>query len=290
LNALVIARFALMEAVSRRVVVAGVLLSVAFLALYALGFSLIYAEVLRESLTETPRPNRPAPVVMFGNVFTVMGMYAVHFLSSFLALFLAVGAIASEVESGALHAVLARPMRRWELVVGRWLAAGLMICLYVGVMAASVLLIAQTIAGYEAPRPAQAIGLMMLGAVLLVTLSVFGSTLLSTVANGVVIFSLFGLSWLAGLIEVIGGVLSNAAMVNVGIAVSLLVPIDSIWRAASFYIQSPAVLMAVNAASRQGGIPFAGSAEPAAAQVAWGVLYPLVFLAAAVLSFSRRDL
>jgi Cu-processing system permease protein len=285
MNALVIARFALMEAVSRRVVLAGVVLSLAFLALYALGFTLIYREVL----TETPRPNRPLPVIQFGNLFTVFGMYAVHFMSSFLALFLSVGAIAGEVDSGALHAVLARPIRRWELVVGRWLAGGLMIAAYVALMAGAVLVIAQTVSGYEAPRPLAAIALMTVGAVLLMTLGLFGSTLLSTMANGVVIFSLFGLAWLAGLIEVIGVALSNVAMVNVGIAFSLLVPTDALWRAASFYIQSAVVLAATSGAQRD-GIPFAAIAEPPLALIAWGLIYPLVFLGAAVTSFARRDL
>lgn len=80
----------------------------------------------------------------------------------------------------------------------------------------AVLLIAQAVAGYEAPRPLEAIALMVLGALLLMTLGLFGSTLLSTIANGVVIFSLFGLAWLAGLIEVIGVALPNQAMVKVG--------------------------------------------------------------------------
>ena len=286
MNALVIARFALHEALSRRVIAAGVVLSVAFLALYALGFSLIYQEVV----TETPRPNRPPPVIQFGNIFTVFGMYAVHFMSSFLALFLSVGAIAGEVDSGALHAVLARPIRRWELVLGKWLAGGLLISLYVAAMGSAVLAIAQTVSGYEAPRPLAAIALMALGGVLLMTLGLFGSTMLSTMANGVVVFSLFGLAWLAGLIEVIGVALGNLAMVNVGIAFSLLVPTDAIWRAASFYIQSALVLAATSAASGRDGIPFAAVAEPPLALIAWGLVYPLAFLGAAVVSFGRRDL
>jgi Cu-processing system permease protein len=286
-NALVIARFALMEAVSRRVVLAGVVLSVAFLALYALGFSLIYREVL----TETARPNRPPPVIMFGNIFTVFGMYAVHFMSSFLALFLSVGAIAAEIDSGALHAVLARPIRRWELVLGKWLAGGLLISFYVAVMGSAVLLIAQTVAGYEAPRPLAAIALMVVGGVLLMTLGLLGSTLLSTMANGVVIFSLFGLAWLAGLIEVIGDALSNEAMMNVGIAVSLLVPTDALWRAASYYIQSALVLAAATAATAdRGGIPFAAISEPPLALIVWGLIYLVGALVAAVVSFARRDL
>jgi Cu-processing system permease protein len=289
-NALVIARFSLQEALSRRVIAAGVLLSVAFLALFTLGFWLLYAEVLRESAAASPRPNRTPETIVVGNVLTVMGMYAVHFLSSFLALFLSVGAIAAEVESGALHAVLARPLRRWELVAGRWLAGALMICLYVAVMASSVLLIAQGIAGYEAPRPIAAIALMALGAVLLLTLGVFGSTLLSTIANGVVLFSLFGLAWLGGIIEVLGTALGNLAMVNVGIVVGLLVPSDAIWRGASYYIQSPAFLMGSTASADRGGIPFAAIAEPAAAQVVWAVLYLVLFLVGSVVSFARRDL
>jgi Cu-processing system permease protein len=287
-NTLVIARFSLQEAISRRVVVAGVLLSLAFLGLFALGFWLMYGLVISEP--PRARPNTPPATIMFGNVFTVLGMYAVHFLSSFLALFLSVGAIAGDVESGALHAVLARPIRRWELVVGRWLAGALMISLYVVAMAGAVLLVAQAISGYEAPRPLEALALMALGAVLLLTLGVFGSTLLSTIANGVVLFSLFALAWLAGIIEVLGNALPNEAMVNVGIAVSLLVPSDAVWRGASYYVQSQVFLAASTASAQRGGIPFAAVTEPAMAQIVWAVLYPLVFLVGAVVSFSRRDL
>ena len=62
----------------------------------------------------------------------MLGLYAVHFLSSFLALFLSVGAISSEIDSGTLHAVLARPIRRADVVVGRWLAYAGLIGVYVG--------------------------------------------------------------------------------------------------------------------------------------------------------------
>lgn len=98
---------------------------------------------------------------------------------------------------------------------------------------------------------------------------------------------LFGLAWLAGIIGFIGGALSNEAMLNTGTAVSLLIPSDAIWRGASYYIQSPLFLAALGT---QDGIPFAGTSPPAAPLVAWGLLYPLLLLGAAVLPFSRRDL
>jgi Cu-processing system permease protein len=284
MNALVIARFTVQEAISRRLILAGALISLAFVGLFALGFAFLYGFVAQDSVRD---PTANLTLIMTGTLLTVMGLYAVHFLSSFLALFLSVGAISGEIDAGTLHAILARPLRRAEFVLGRWLAYVGLMALYVGIMAALLLLVARLIAGYEAPDAPRAIALMMLGAVLLLTVSLFGSAVLSTLANGVVVFSLFGLAWLAGIIEVVGSILNNPATVNLGIAISLLVPSDAIWRGASYYLQAPAFLAA---ASSRIGIPFASSAPPAPALVAWALVYPLLFLAAAIFAFRRRDL
>ena len=287
MNTLMIARFTIHEAISRRLILAGVLLSLAFLALFAVGFAFLYGKVLEDAASST-RPNTQM-IAVFGSIMTMLGLYAVHFLSSFLALFLSVGAISGEIDSGTLHAVLARPIRRAEFVVGRWLAYAGLMSVYVGAMSGLLLLLARLIAGYEVPDPARAIALMMLGSLLLLTVSLFGSTLLSTLANGVVVFSLFGLAWLAGIIEFIGDALANQAMLNLGIAVSLIIPSDAIWRAASYYMLSPAAL-ALAGTDDAPPFVFAANTPPAGPFLIWAGLYPAVFLLAAVLAFSRRDL
>src|SRR4051794_32463784 len=237
MHALTIARFTVQEAISRRLVLAAFVLSVLFLAVYALGFSLLYGRI-----TPSPSQSIAVTVGVAGTILTVLGLYAVHFLSSFLALFLTVGAISSEIDSGTLHAVLARPIRRADLVLGRWLAFAGLIGAYVVLMGGSILLLARAISGYEPFDAPRTIGLMALGAVLLLTLSLLGSTLLSTLANGVVAFTLFGLAWLGGIIEFAGNLVPNDEMVNLGIAISLLIPSDGLWKAASFYAQSPLFL------------------------------------------------
>lgn len=284
MNTLTIARFTIQEAISRRLILAGALLSLAFLGLFALGFGLIYHN---DSELSGPLSDAQARA-MFGTVMSVLGLYAVNFLAGFLALFLSVGAISGEIDSGALHAVLARPLRRAEFVVGRWLAYAGLIGVYVGLMAGSLLLVPWLISGYATPDPVRATLLMMLAAIVLLTVSLFGSTVLSTLANGVVVFSLFGLAWLAGIIEFIGGALSNEAMLNIGTAVSLLIPSDAIWRGASYYVLSPLYLAGLRSA--EGGIPFVGANPPATALVVWALVYPLVVLGGAVLTFSRREL
>ncbi len=284
MTALIIARFTVQEAISRRLVLAGALISLAFVVLFALGFTFLYGLAAQNARGD---PTASVTLVMAGTLLTVLGLYAVYFLSSFLALFLSVGAISGEIDAGTLHAILARPLRRAEFVLGRWLAYAGLLAVYVAVMATLLLLVARLVAGYEAPDAPRAIALMVLGSVRLLTVSLFGSTLLSTLANGVVVFSLFGLAWLAGIIEVVGSALNNAATVNLGIAISLLVPSDAVWRGASYYLQAPAFLAAIGS---RVALPFAASAPPTPALVIWALAYPLVFLAAAILAFRRRDL
>lgn len=286
MSVLTIARFTLHEAVSRRLVLAGAVISLAFVGLFGLGFAFLYERVVEGGLNGPAAS--PQALAGFGSVMVLLGLYAVHFLSGFLALFLSVGAVSSEIDSGTLHAVLARPIRRAEFILGRWLAFVGMMCVYVGLMAGLLLAVAYLVAGFQAPDPLRAIGLMMLAAAVLLSLSLFGSTVLSTLANGVVVFTLFGLAWLAGIIEAIGQVVANQAMVNLGIIVSLLVPTDGLWRGASYYVQSP-VFLAAMAAGRD-VIPFASSAPPAMPFVTWALLHPLALLLAAMLAFGRRDL
>jgi Cu-processing system permease protein len=288
MNALTIARFTIHEAVSRRLILAGLVLSLVFVGLYTLGFVLLYRQDVGGPGTTNPASD-PRARAVFSALMTLLGLYAVSFLSGFLALFLSVGSISGEVESGALHAVLARPIRRAELVVGRWLGFVVLVGIYVGLMAGLLLLIAYAVAGYEAMDPGRVIALMVLGSIVLLTVSLFGSTWLSTLANGVVVFTLFGLAWMGGIIEAIGNAIPNQTMVNLGIAVSLLIPSDAIWRGASYSVLTPLALIGTGMATGA-PVPFASSTPPAAAFVLWALAYLVAFLLAAIAAFSRRDL
>ena len=283
MHALTIARFTIHEAISRRLVLSAAVLSLVFLGLYGFGLSLLYSMAPPFRGQNGDR----SEVLAAGTVLTVLGLYAVHFLSSFVALFLTVGAISSEIDSGTLHAVLARPIRRADVVLGRWLAYAGLIGLYVVFMSGAILSMAWLASGYQPFDAARTIGLMVLGALVLLTVSLFGSTLFSTLANGVISFTLFGLAWLGGLIEFTGGIVQNGGMVNLGIAISLLVPSDAIWKAASFYAQSP-LFLAVG--GTRGQVPFIGAVPPTLPLVVWALAYPVVFLLLAIRAFSHRDL
>src|SRR5438046_5159401 len=169
-----IARFTLQEAISRRLILAGVVISMLFIGLYALGFHFAYDRSLE---TSTSPEARLSLGVAFATL-TLFGVYVVNYLASFLALFLSVASVSGEIDSGTLHAVLARPLRRSEFIVGRWLGYAILISAYVLVMTVAIFGVARGIAGYEVPDPAPALQLMLLEVLLLLTLSLAGSTIL----------------------------------------------------------------------------------------------------------------
>lgn len=276
-----IVRATLREAASRRLLLAVLILTAVFVAVFLAGFTFARRELAAEA--------DPVEAAVVTTLLTVLGLYVASFLSAFLALFLSAGSVSSEIDSGQLHAVLARPLPRWSWLLQRWLGLVVVVVGYTLLLGTSLLLVARWVAGYQAVRPAVGLALMALQALTLLTLGVLGSTRLSTLANGAVVFFAFGLAWLAGLVEFIGEMIANPAMQQVGVVTSLLIPSDALWRGASAALSSPTFL-AASATAGEMGLPFTGVALPSAALLTWSLCYIPVLLALAVRAFARRDL
>jgi ABC-type transport system involved in multi-copper enzyme maturation permease subunit len=268
------------EAVSRRLVLIGVVLSVAYLAVFAFGFNALYTRA-EPSLVDSTQ------LAVAATVMTVLGLYVVRFLAAMLSIFLASSAVASEIDSGLLHAVLARPLSRTSWLAQRWLAFVVLSVGYVTLMAGAVMLIANGIADYVPLAAGRALIVLAIELAVLLSVGLLTSTTWSTVTSGVVTFSLFGVAWLAGIIEVIGEQVGSHTMRMIGIVTSLVIPSDALWRGASFYLQSPAALAFGGA---QNGNPFAGVAPPTTTLIVWSIGYVIVGLLAAGWRLRRRDL
>jgi Cu-processing system permease protein len=257
-----------------------------FVALYALGFWYLHQEV------QTQVEREPGGSVQFLSVFlalmTLLGLWVVTVMGTVLALFLSVGTISGEIESGSLLAVLTKPLRRHHVVFGKWLGHSALVTAYMLGTTALVLAVAMAISGYVPPRPLHAVALMVCSALLMLAVSLAGSTFLPTLSNGVVAFLLFGIGWMGGFVESLGIAMDSTAMVNIGIVTSLIVPSDALWRAASFYLQ-PAALLAVQSATQNPGLAFASGTPPAPAMLAWSAIYLVGMVCLAVAIFNKRD-
>jgi Cu-processing system permease protein len=300
-NVLIVARWTVLEARRRKLLLAGVVLSVAFVLLFTLGFTLLYNNTERD-IQEAQSQFGPGgfgsmvgpreQLMVMSTGLVIFGLYGVQFLAALLALFLGVASVSPEIDSGALHAVLARPLSRLDYLLGRFLALAGLLTAYIVVMSGSLLVTARVVAGYEAGDVGRAVGLMVLEVLVLLAVSLLGSAVLPTLANGVVMLALFGLAWLGGIIGVIGSIPpGNDTMVNLGTAVSLLLPADAVWRGASFQVM-PSSLLVASSFIGQGGmeLPFASSTPMATTMLVWALVYPIACIGLALAAFRRRDL
>jgi ABC-type transport system involved in multi-copper enzyme maturation permease subunit len=108
-----------------------------------------------------------------------------------------------------------------------------------------------------------------------------------TIANGVVMFMLYAVSIIGGMVEQIGWLIRNAGLQQAGIVTSLIMPVDSLYRKIVHLLLSPAD-NPVNMLHQMG--PFGSMAEPSIWMVFYVILYIVFFTGLAVYSFSKKDL
>nr|ABV27363.1 ABC-type transport system protein [Chloracidobacterium thermophilum] len=262
------------EARQRKVLLLAFLLGLLFLGLFAWGV---------RATARQANAMGPVTVRLQLNLLTLAGLYVINFLVAVTAVALPVDTLSGDIASGLIHTLLTKPLRRAAIVIGKWSGFLILLTLYFGFMAGGVLGVTWLTASYVPPGVFAAFPLMWLGAVVLLTMTIAGGTRLSTLANGVVIFGLYGIAFIGGWMERIGTVLGNTTARNLGIASSLLVPTEAMWQYAATLMQ-PALL-------RQVGLtPFSAVSTPSPLMVVWAVGCVAVNLGLAVWWFARRDL
>jgi hypothetical protein len=126
---------------------------------------------------------------------------------------------------------------------------------------------------------------MYLETLLVMSVTLAYSSRLSTLATGAAVFGMYGISFLGGWVEQIGGVLKSQSAVDIGILASLIMPSESLWRRAAYEMTSPLLRTLGNFN------PFGGGASvPSPVMIGYAVLFALGALALAIQTFSRRDL
>jgi ABC-type transport system involved in multi-copper enzyme maturation permease subunit len=277
-----IARLAFLEAARRKILLAALLLGLLFLIIYGLGFHFI--------IVEAEKSVGNANLLQLNeirNFLLMAGMFVVNFLTSIMIVLTSVDTLSGEISSGTIQTLAAKPIRRWEIVMGKWLGFTGMLTLYLLLMGGGVMGIVFLRTGYTAPHPLRALELIWLNALVLLSVSILGGTILSTLANGVLVFGLYGIAFLGGWIEQIGSFLPDQAAshtaVNIGIITSLIMPSEALWKRAAHELQSPLV-------AALGFSPFSSAYYPSLLMVVYAVLYTVIALILAVLLFKQRDL
>jgi len=291
MSILTVARFTFQEARRRRLLWLGIGLGLAFLALFTLGFYLVFDDIRNSVLLEyVGQEEQQAVLSLVANLFLMMGMFVVNFLVVLVSILTTVGAISGEISSHTIQAIVTKPVRRWEIVLGKWLGHVFMVTFYILLLTGGIILVVFLISGHSPRNLMEGLGLYVLEGIVLLTVSILGGTRFSTLANGVVLFMVYGLAFVGGWVEQIASLpfIDSDAAVSVGTLAGRLLPSEVLWRRAS-HIMAPSLNLG---ADFEGPPPFLFTfgREPAPSIVLYAFVYIGVVLAVAIWSFRRKDL
>jgi ABC-type transport system involved in multi-copper enzyme maturation permease subunit len=282
MTALTIAGLTLREAARRRVVWALLVLTVVLLALSGWGFSkLIGLDTDLGTMTS-------GEARLVASLLLNLIMFGFSLIAAIGTAFLAGPTVAGEVESGQALAILARPVRRSQVLLGKWLGLAAFGCGYVVLAGLAQIVVVRAVVGYWPPAPARGLALLAAETVVLLTLALLLSSVVSTMASGIVAVGLFGATWVAGVVGGIGGALGNEGVERVGTVSRILLPTDGLWRGAMNSFQDPIAIAQMGPG--EGGFPFLSEAPLTPAYLVWAAAWVAVIWGLTALTFQRRDI
>jgi Cu-processing system permease protein len=279
----IIAVFSLRESLRRRVFLVVGLLTIAFLVLYGLGTWQLFASV---GEFEAPIDGIEAETVA-GATILGLAMFATLFLGTILAVFLTLGAVRGDAERGLLQPVLVRPLSRRTVLLGRFVAAASVCAAYVVVVFMCTTVITWVFSDWWPDRTVVPALQLAAAVSILAALSLGGSVVLASTANGIAVFMLFGAGLTAGLLGQIGEALGSRTLDQVANIVSWALPFEALYQAALSAITVDTIGF-TRLAIQLG--PFGGAEAAGPLLWPWSVAYLALVGAAATAAFARRDL
>lgn len=278
---LTIARLTVLEASRRKLLLALAGLTLVVIILTSWGFSRL----------PTMKDVTPAEVRLAASQLTILVAFMFSGVLALGSTLVAAPAIASDIESGIALAILPRPIRRSEVLMGKWLGLAILIAIYAvasGLLEMAGIWLAT---GYVPPNPGATIVFVAAEGIVLMSLALLLSTRLAPMTGGVVALVLFFVAWIGGIALTIGQVFNNDTIINIGVGSRLLIPTDGLWHGAIYYLEPSDILAAARAVGRaRAGNPFFADSPLPVSYLLWVVAWLLAVLGLANWSFARRDL
>ena len=284
------ALFTFREAWRKKVVLVAGVLTLAFLILYGTGLHFILEDIV---LAADPAAADFFNMMEIITLFS-MGIYLAGFLVAGLAILAAVGSIAGEIENGTLYPLAARPLTRRDLLLGKYLGLAAMLATYAALFFLALVGLIYWQTDLLIPGLMPALGLFILKPLVLLSITMLGTTRLPTLGNGVLAFGLYVLAVAGGMMEQIGVLMGSTAAVYAGVITSFILPADSVYRRlvatvidrlpigsgqdAPFF--NPQMILG----------PFGSQSTPSDWMLVYTLAYIVILLAVAVRTFKHRDI
>jgi ABC-2 type transport system permease protein len=278
----VIAGYALREALRRKVFAVVLVLTLVFLVLYWLATSYLF-----DHLDEVIPPVGVDARTLVGSTVLGLAMFATMFLGVVLAIFLTLGVVRGDAERGLLQPRIVRPVTRGTLLAARLLGAASVCVPYVLAVYGAAVVITR-VNGDWMPDRTIVPGLeLAFGVVIVAAIAILGSVFLTTTANGIAVFMVFGAGLVAGLLGQIGDALNSHRLERIAVIASWAAPFEALYRDALHNITADTT--GLTRFVVQLG-PFGGGHEGGPWLGPWAVGFLVLCTVFATAAFTRSDL
>lgn len=274
--------YALRESLRRRVFAVVLLLTIGFLALYTLGVHFAFRDTQGFAGLDVINTKAFTGATLLG-----LAMFATLFLGAVVAVFLTLGVVRGDAESGLLQPLVVRPLGRRTMLLARFAGAATFAAAYGLIVYLCAMLITGLI-GHWWPDHVLTPGFgLAAGLVIIAAVSLFASVFLSSTAQGIAILMIFGAGLTAGLLGQIGDALNSGSLSDVAKVASWVLPFEALYQGGLNALTSQTSGLTGTAISLG---PFGGPQGAGLGLVAWSVIYLAATLFGASVLFATRDL
>jgi Cu-processing system permease protein len=274
--------YAVRESIRRKVLMVVLILTVAFLTLYGIGVHFAFRDSQGFAGFEVINAKAFTGATLLG-----LAMFATLFLGAVVAVFLTLGVVRGDAETGLLQPLVVRPLGRTTMLLARFAGAGALAAAYGLIVYLCAVVITGAIGGWW-PDHVLTPGLgLAAGLVIVAALSLLGSVFLTSTAQGIAILMVFGAGLTAGLLGQIGDAIDSGSLQDIAKTASWLLPFEALYQGGLHALTSNTTGLTGEAISLG---PFGGPQGAGVGLVAWAGVYLAGTLAIACLWFARRDL
>jgi Cu-processing system permease protein len=275
-NIAIIAAVTLREAARRKILWTALIAGALLLAVFAIALRLQVVEF-------QSRPMSPFVRYQVESGMLMIGLYTCDLLAVVLAILTSIDTLAGEISSGTIQAIATKPISRSQLLIGKYIGFVGMIIIYVAVTFSATIAVAYSVTGVLPENPLHGLFLIIFECVVALSLTFMFGTWFSTLTNGVVVLGLQAVAFMGGWLEQVSGFSQSGHIVTLGIASSLIMPGESLWRRAAYEMQTPL-------AGSLSFSPFANVSIPSSTAIVYAAAYLCIVLGVAIWHFNERDL
>jgi ABC-type transport system involved in multi-copper enzyme maturation permease subunit len=283
---LTFAKLTVWEASRRRLLLAVVVLTLVVIAATGWGFS-----QLRHASGPGGRGLSDLEIRLIASQVLIVVVFLFAAVLALMSVLVAAPSISGDVESNLALAMLARPIRRSELVLGKWLGLASLVVVYSVGSGLLELLVVNTVTGYVPPRPVELIVYVAGVGLALLTVALLLSTRLAGMTAGIIPLAAYFMAWVGGILGGIGVAINNDGLIAAGVVSRLVLPTDGLWRGAVYAMEPASVVAGLRAAGvAVAANPFSAADGPAPAFLAWTVVWFAGMIALTLWSFRTREI